>query len=157
MAKPDKRDALVTRPKDFDNRLFYAARNLAIEALCLRIETGMLRKGLDVTAVWRESSLGNPTLELKLKNPKMTATSWEFATATVAVTRDRISVLERPKISECFYRVASVHATEYWPWRESKYVGDFRELVKTMASDGYFEREVDKVNYPFDYNHHSSF
>ena len=157
MVKPDKRDALVARPKDFDNRLFYAARNLAIEALCLRIETSMLRKGFDVTAEWRESSFRNPQLELKLKNPKATATSWEFATATVGLIRDRITVLERHSISECFYSVATVHATEYWPCRESKYVADFRELVKTMAGAGYFETEVDKVNYPFDYNHHSSF
>lgn len=157
MAKPDKRDALVTRPKDFESRLFFAARNLAIEAMCLRIETSMLRQGFDVTAEWKESSRGNPTLQLKLKNPKPTATSWEFAEAAVYVARDRITVLERHNISECFYRLDSVHPTEHWPWRESKLVADFRALVRKMGDEGYFAAEVDKVNYPFEYGHHSSF
>ena len=157
MASPDKRTALESRPAEFENRLFFAARNLAIEALLLRIETSMLRAGFDVTAEWKESSRGNPSLQLKLKNPKPTATSWEVADATVWLIRDRIQVLERHKISDCLYGVDSVHPTEHWPWRESKLVAEFRERVRQMGADGYFAREVAKVNYPFDYEHHSSF
>lgn len=157
MVKPDKRDALAARPKNFEGLLFYAARNLAIEAMCLRIETSMLRQGFDVQALWKESSFGNPFLELRLKNPKPTGSGWEYASATVALTRDTITVHQRDSISECFYTVASVHATEYWPWRESKLVSSFRERVKTWGDEGYFVSEVEKVNFPFDYNHHSSF
>lgn len=157
MANPDKREALVTRPKSFDGLLFFAARNLAIEAMCLRIETSMLRQGFDVRAVWRESSFGNPVLELRLKNPKPTSSGWTYASATVALTRDTIPVHQRDSISECFYAVASVHATEYWPWRESKLVSGFREQVKKWDDEGYFVSEVAKVNFPFEYQHHSSF
>lgn len=157
MVKPDKRTTLVTRPADFDSKLFFAARNLAIEALCLRIELSMLRQGFDVTAQWKESSRGNPTLQLQLKNPKPTATSWEFAEASVYIARDRITVLERHNISECFYSVESVHPTEYAPHRQSKHVLEYRELVRKMGNDGYFASEVDKVNFPFEYGHHSSF
>lgn len=157
--KPEaKREALKTRPGDFENRLFFAARNLAIEALMLRIETGMLRKGFDVDVEWRESSYGGPTLAMKLKNPKLTPTSaWTYAEATVSISRDRINVLERHKLSDCFYSVTAVHPTEHWPFKVSKYVQGFRDLVKQLGDEGYFTAEVNKVNYPFEYNSSSSY
>lgn len=157
MAITDKRTALETRPAEFEKRLFFAARNLAIEALLLRIETSMLRKGFDVEAEWRESSRGGPVLDLRLKNPKPSASAWEFAHAAVWISRDRIRVLESQKVSECFYSVASVHSTEDSPHRESKHVQAYRKLVQKMGDDGYFANEVSKVNYPFDYQPHSSY
>lgn len=152
-----KSTALAMRPASFENRLFFAARNLAIEAMCLRIETRMLRLGFDVTAVWKEGSFGGPLLYLRLKNPKPSATGWEYAEATIWIDRDSIRVFDRDQVSECFYRVARIAATEHWPFKTSKYVQDFRNQVTELADDGFFKAEVDKVNYPFDYEHHSSF
>ena len=44
----DKRTALHGEDPDLRNRLFFAARNLAIEALLLRLENRLLREGFSV-------------------------------------------------------------------------------------------------------------
>lgn len=157
VASPEeKRVALATLPAQYENRLFYAARNLAIEAMLLRLEVLMLRGGFDVETGWRESSMYGPTIEVKLKNPKPLKSAWEFATASVTVERSTIKVPSQ-KASECFYSLKSVHSTEYSPYRESKYVQDFRAYFQRLADERYFLDEINKVNYPFDYKFFSSY
>ena len=48
------------------NRLFFAARNLAIEALLLRLENRLLREGFPVRCEWNETSFGSPSIVLQL-------------------------------------------------------------------------------------------
>ena len=148
MTHLDKRTALEARPAEFENRLFFAARNLAIEAFMLRLEVLMLRAGHDVLVEWAESSMWAPTVRIQFKNPKPTASAWQFATASVHVERERILV-PREMASECFYSLKSVSSTEYWPYKESKGVLAFRTFVQKLADDGYFASEINKLNYPF--------
>jgi hypothetical protein len=152
----EKRVALVTLPNHYENRLFFSARNLAIEALMLRIEVLMLRAGHDVKVEWQESSMYAPSIRIMFMNPKPTASSWEYATAQVYINRERINV-PREKASDCFYSLKMVHTSEHWPYKESKAVAAFRAFAQKLADEGYFETEVNKVNYPFDYSSHSSF
>ena len=152
----EKRVALVKLPDQYENRLFFSARNLAIEAFMLRLEVLMLRAGPDVLAEWVESSMWAPPVRIQFKNPKATSSSWQFATASAHVERERITV-PREKASECFYSLKSVSSTEYWPYKESKAVLAFRTFVQKLADDGYFAAEINKLNYPFDYYSHSGF
>lgn len=151
-----KRVALAKLPDQYESRLFFAARNLAIEAFMLRLEVLMLRAGHDVLVEWAESSMWAPTLRIQFKNPKPSQSAWQFATASVHVERERITV-PREKASECFYSLKSVASTEYWPYKESKAVLAFRTFVQKLADDGYFAAEINKLNYPFDYYSHSGF
>lgn len=153
----DKRVALTKLPNQYENRLFFAARNLAIEALLLRIEVLMLRAGHGVKVEWHESSMHAPSIRIMFMNPKPSSSSWEYATAAVYVERERIKVPSQDKASECFYSLKMVHTTEHWPYKESKAVQAFRTFAQKLADDGYFADEVNKVNYPFDYHSHSSF
>lgn len=152
----EKRVALTKLPDQYESRLFFAARNLAIEAFVLRLEVLTLRAGHDVLVEWAESSMWAPTVRIQFKNPKPTSSAWQFATASVHVERERITV-PREKASECFYSLKSVSSTEYWPYKESKAVLAFRAFVQKLADDGYFAAEINKLNYPFDYYSHSGF
>jgi len=152
----EKRVALATLPEQYESRLFFSSRNLAIEAVLLRLEVLMLRAGFDVEIGWRESSLQGPTIDVKLKNPKPLKSAWDFATASVTLERETIKV-SAGNASECFYCLKSVHSTEYSPYRESKYVQDFRAYFQKLADQGYFLDEINKVNYPFDYKFFSSY
>jgi hypothetical protein len=152
----EKRVALVTLPNQFENRLFFSARNLAIEALLLRIEVLMLRAGHDVKVEWHETSMHAPSIRIMFMNSKPSSSSWEYATATVYLERERIKV-PHDKASECFYSLKMVHTTEHWPYKESKAVLAFRTFAQKLADDGYFAAEINKVNYPFDYSSHSGF
>lgn len=152
----EKRVALAKLPDHYESRLFFAARNLAIEAFMLRLEVLMLREGHDVLVQWSESSIWEPQVRVQFKNPKPTQSAWQFATASLYVERERITV-PAAKASECFYSLKSVSSTEYWPYKESKAVLAFRTFVQKLADDGYFAAEINKLNYPFDYYSHSGF
>lgn len=156
MTNVDKRIALKVLPDHYENRLFFAARNLAIEAVMLRLEGLLLRKGFDCAASWAESSFSAPCLELRLANPKPSQSSWEFAHAFAYLNRETIAV-PRDKGSACFYSLKSVEAWEHCPGRESKYVLGFRDAVQALADSGHFASEIEKLNFPFDHDHHSSF
>lgn len=155
MTTVDKRKALEVLPPNYESRLFFAARNLAIEAMLLRLENAFLRKGFDCSAEWRESSFGGPVISLKLKNPKPKESAWEFATASIYVDRDTITA-PQDKASQCFYRLKDVQAFEYGG-RESKYVLGFRTMAQEMGDTGHFAAEIDKVNFPFEYGFHSNY
>jgi hypothetical protein len=151
----DKKLALTAvKPGELPNRLFYQARNLAIEAMMLRLENQLLRQGFAVNCVWSESSRGGPTVYLRMPNPKPDA-SWVCGECALHVTRERISV--PPGLSECFYTLASVHTSEYWRGRQPQKLLDFRAAVQALGDSGHLAEEIAKVNYPFEYDHHSSF
>lgn len=156
MTNVDKRIALMVVPDQYESRLFFAARNLAIEAMMLRMEVHLLRKGFDCAVSWSESSFSAPVLQLRLPNPKPTQSNWEFAQAVAYLIRDTIAV-PRDKGSACFYSLKSVEAWEYCPGRESKYVVGFREAIQALADSGYFAAEIAKLNYPFEYDFHSNY
>lgn len=158
MTEAEKRIALATLPNHYENRLFFAARNLAIEALLLRLETTFSRKGIPVKAEWQESSHPPVSIAITLKNPKPADADEEFEyyQANVRLNRETIAV-PQDKASACFYTLNRVEATQYWPYKISKYIAGFIEAVEALAADGYFAREVLKVNYPFEYDHHSAF
>jgi hypothetical protein len=154
MSDTDKRKALEVLPSHYENRLFFAARNLAIEALLLRLENLMLRKGFDCAVEWSESSFNAPVIALKLKNPKPKESSWEFATVSLYLNRDTIQA-PKDKASDCFYSLRDAQLYEYG--RDSKYVLNFRAATQELHEAGHFSSEINKVNFPFDHDHHSSF
>ena len=150
----DKKEAFSRGiPEGFVNRLFFQARNLAIESMMLRIETILLRQGFNVRCVWNESSFSAPTIGIRMYNPKPGA--WEYGACTIHLIRERISAPD--EVSNLFYALKSVQTTEYWPRKQPQQLLDFRAAVAALESQGHFAAEIAKVNYPFDYARHSSF
>jgi hypothetical protein len=150
--------AAIAAGTDFENRLFFAARNLAIEAMLLRLTVKLRDSGFPTAeCVWSESSFGAPVVEFRFRNPKPdSADSWEYGKCTLRLIRDRV-LATAPVPSDLFYEVKSLEATEYWRGPQPSRLLTFRAAVQAMFDSGELAKEVLKVNYPFDYQSHSSF
>lgn len=156
--KINKVNALKQKPEHYENQLFFDARNLAIEALLLRIEVHFLRLGFStVKANWSESSFGPPVLEIRFYNPKpgKAGQSWEYATCKLYLTRTKIQTIAQA--SECFYGLDKVVAHEYWGAKESKQLLAFRAEVVRLDETKHWAKEIHKTNFPFDHTSFSSF
>lgn len=151
MTGVDKTSALavgaLSAREDFENRLFYQARNLAIEAFLLRIDNRLLRKGFAAESSWSESSGTAPTVDIRLPNPKRVEGSWEYGTCTLRLKRESVDGPEH--LSRCYYTFSSFERDEYWQGKQPQHVAGFRDAVEAMKDE--FPREVSKLNYPFDY------
>ena len=103
------------------NRLFFSARNLAIEALLLRLENRLLREGFPVRCEWNETSFGSPgiVLQLPLRAPSNSEDDdsdnlWVVCSARVA--REKISAQD--DLSACFYSLGGPVVHETWRGRQ---------------------------------------
>src|SRR5690606_40794458 len=97
---------------DSANRLFYQARNLAIEAMLLRLETRLLRAGFPAQCVWSESSRSSPVIEIRMFNTKRaSADSWEFGQCRVVLNREAVQAPEF--LSPCVYSLRQVRSEEH--------------------------------------------
>lgn len=146
----DKRDAFARPVKDLAHRLFFQARNLAIEAMLLRVSDRLLRQGFNARCEWSEFSTSAPMVYVRLYNTK--PNSWEYGTCTLSLNRERITVEDgvHEQVSDCFYSLKDVTTTEYWGAKQPKNLLDFRNAVQALANEGFFAQEIAKVNYPFD-------
>lgn len=149
----DKRHAFVQPIPDLAHRLFYQARNLAIEAMLLRITDRLLRQGFNARCEWSESSFGAPNVYVRMYNLKPQPGRWEYGTCTLTLNRERILAPEHA--SHCFYSLKDVITTEYWGAKQPKQLLEFRSTVQALADEGYFAEEIAKVNYPFDSERYS--
>lgn len=140
---------------DFENRLFFQARNLAIEAMLLRISNGLLRQGFNVQCSWHESSYPHPDVTIKLVNPKPTANGWEEAHCSLTLRRETVSAPRH--LSDCYYSVVSLKCHCNWGSRTPALVKKFSTAVEALFASGYLTEQVEKVNFPFDYHSYSSF
>jgi hypothetical protein len=150
----DKKQALTLHTgQDFENRLFFAARNLAIESLLLRLELNLVRQGFDAKCVWREGSFGGPHLELRMMNPNKNQ-KWDYAQCRAVVSRETIAGPRH--LSQCFYALERFDKYS-GEGRESKKLLAFREAVDALYQSGDLAAEIAKVNYPFEHEFLSSF
>lgn len=148
MTTVDKKDALrgwAGKPEE-QNRLFFQARNLAIEALCLQLENRFLRAGLLVRAEWKESSFSSVSLRLTLENPKK-GQSWEEKTVSLVLKRGRISAPSH--LSDCFYEYQGSMLDG--GGRQPALLTQLVEQVRELEATGVIHKMVLRVNYPFDY------
>jgi hypothetical protein len=135
------------------NPLFFQARNLAIEAMLLRLELRLLRQSFDAECLWQESSFRPPIVEMRMRNSGKGA--WQYGKCTLIVEREKV---EAPAaLSPCFYSLQSVQTEEYWTGRQPKQLLNFRAAVADLAASGYFKDEIEKLNYPFNYESLSAF
>lgn len=149
MAELDKREALKswTGSESDQNRLFFQARNLAIESLCLRIENRCLRAGLPVQVEWKESSFPSVSLRFTLTNPKK-GQSWTELTTSVLLKRSRISA--PASLSECYYEYQG-NVLGCASGRVPALLVQLTELIQEMITEGELARIIAGANYPFDY------
>lgn len=134
---------------------FFTARNLATEALLLRIETLLLREKFPVTCHLSEASNRAAKIDIRFHNQNK-ASSWEYGTAIIHLNRDSIQVYNKDHASKIRYSLKSVVTSEYWGGKEPKKLLDFRARIDTLAQAGYFESLFNKVNYPFERGSQSS-
>jgi hypothetical protein len=153
----DKKTALESQPEGVLARLFYQARNLAIESMLLRLESLLLREGFPAKCVWRESSNSSPLWEIQYLNKDTSPDApWCHASARVIMSRKPMQVFDKD-LSALFYEVESVSSSEYWARKQPKHMLQFRDRIEELRRAGYFEAEVLKINYPFDRLFLSSF
>lgn len=152
--KMDKPYALnLYKGHDLESRLFFSSRNLAIEAMLLRLETNLLRQGFDAQCFWNESSFQSPTVMVRMMNPNKKA-NWEYGQCTAWVSRETIA--SPSHLSSCFYVLKDFSKYEE-DRRESKLLLSFRDAVERLYLSGHLATEIAKVNYPFEYPFLSSF
>ena len=156
----DKSTALHGEDPDLRNRLFFAARNLAIEALLLRLENRLLREGFPVRCEWNETSFGSPSIALQLpvrapSNSEDDDSDNLWVVCSVRVAREKISAPD--DLSACFYSLGGPVEHETWRGRQPAKLVAFQRLVQEWADTGVLAEEITKVNYPFDYDPRSSF
>lgn len=134
--------------QDDENRLFFEARNLAIEAICLRLELNLLRAGFNASVTWSESSFSGPSLKFSLKNPKETQIWEQYDGAGFYIKRDTVSGPSH--LSKLVYHSAQFSIIEPVSTRTPKLIGSFVAHLKELLASGLIDAEVNKANYPFD-------
>lgn len=154
MTTPDKKSALEawTGSADDQARLFFQARNLAIEAMCLRIDNHLLRAGLPVKTEWKESSFNSVSLRITLSNPK-SGQSWTEVDCSILIRRLRIKSPEH--LSSCFYEYQGANLS-LGP-RPTALMRDLASAVKALVDSEEMARLINEANYPFDYKPYSIF
>lgn len=140
--------------KDLVSRLFSTARNLAIEAMLLRLTVLLATKGFQVICTWHETSFGPPIINIRTYNPKPKENSWEYGEVMIYCKREVLLGVP-DNLSQCYYTVDS-WGSSYWS-RIPKLIADQEAAIKILFDVGYFHAEVEKVNYPFDNPTYSSF
>ena len=153
MNKLDQLKALAPT-LDTLNRLFFQARNLAIESMLLRLQSRLLEAGYPAQCVWREASNQAPRVSIRMLNvSRATSESWEYGECVLYLQRDLVPAPDA--VSQCYYRVKRLEVAEYWRGKQPAKLVKFRDYVSTLGDAGYFETEVAKLNYPFEYESHS--
>ena len=150
----NNKHSLIERPDNFENRLFYQARNLAIESFMLRLENKLLRLGYTVKCEWVESYNSSPQIYINYLYDKKDDT--KRGQCVLFIERETIQVFDRNNISQCYYTLKNVWIDEHWYGRQPKSVLSFRDKIKELWDHGYIESEIEKINYPFEYKSYSS-
>ena len=150
----NNKHSLIERPDNFENRLFYQARNLAIESFMLRLENKLLRLGYTVKCEWVESYNSSPQIYINYLYDKKDDT--KRGQCVLFIERETIQVFDRNNISQCYYVLKNVWIDEQWSGRQPKSVVSFRDKIKELWDHGYIEFEIEKINYPFEYKSYSS-
>lgn len=137
--------------KDVLNRLFFAARNLAIQTMLLELSMTLRRRGFPAECEWLD---GAPAvLQLRMLNESPRG-GWTHGTCRVLVER---SAATGPDcLSDRIYAAQSFDENEYWAGRQPAKLMEFRAAVREMWEAGTLQQHVLNLNYPFDYHSYSS-
>lgn len=134
------------------NRLFFSARNLAIECLLSRLGAKLAHVSpSNIQANWRESSNSAPQIEITLKNPDGDL----LATFVLPVERELVG--DRTLPSQCMYRAGETCRYIPRPGRKSAVMRRFEDEAMKLWVLGAMSAMVGSVNYPFEYVTFSSF
>lgn len=134
--------------------LFYAARNLAIEALLRNIEVRLLRMGFPAECSWDETSFG-ATAQLRICMRNTGSGSWTLGTCLVMVARHKMPAPAH--VSSFLYSASSFEGDEYWGAKQPAKLLQFRQAVQALWDSGELSGMVLGINHPFERPFHSSF
>lgn len=135
--------------EDTANRLFFAARNGIIASVLRNIEHYCFDRGFPTYANWKESSIGNPRIELIFKGKK------EYI-RSISIQRD--SIWPEPKsISPCTYRLIEINLLGSEGRKPPKKIEDWETHLNSQDFFTFLEKEINRINYPFDKDSFSIF
>lgn len=137
---------LKTNPSELLNRLFFMARNGAIDHLLRAFEHYFRDKGFVVKAEWNEhcSAAAIRLVFVDKKKAEHLRTIFLNRTAEPAPS----------SVSPCMYAIQSIATSEYYRVMP-KFAVDIHELMSTEEFQALAARLVNGANYPFTYASHS--
>lgn len=151
----DKKDILENKIQDkeylFINRLFFQARDLAIQNTLLTIEKEInehFSNKYKIEVSFNSSSFYNPSIEVKLFNKHPKRSQWEFSLCSISLKREKINV-GTENISDIYLTMERVIVSEYWRYKMPDYVKQFKEFFEAKYDSEYGKELVDNLNFPF--------
>lgn len=136
----------------FLNRLFFQARDLAIEAVLNKIKLEIMEDYKfkhKVEVDFDSSSFSLPSIVVRFYNRK--SQGWEYTTCKMILEKDSVAhnALELG-ISTVFLKFRNISRGEYWPRKIPNDVVEFWKYFEDKYANGYGEELVNRLNYPFD-------
>lgn len=128
------------------NRLFFTARNLAIENMLRRIEAYFREKKFNIIAEWSEN-YNNSSIVLKISDK-----DWRHC----GIERNIVDLKDNDAFSPCVYSLKYIQSGNYYRNSIPKKIAEMNEILKTIDFFNWLSSEVNKINYPFDYTSLSS-
>lgn len=128
------------------NRLFFMAKNGAIDHLLREFEHYFRDKGFAVKATWDEHSRGAAVRLVFLDKKKVEHSRTIYLERSVERAPD--------DVSPCMYAVKRIDTSEYYRVMP-KFAVDIHELMSAEEFQALATRLVNGANYPFTYASHS--
>lgn len=128
---------------DLINRLFFSARNLTVTKALYTIENYLINLGFDVKATWKESSFGDPHIEIIMIEKK------KEHYRSLLIKRSTEGEWHPERTSSIMYKLNKIEWSAYTPYQISAHVLKFQQ---ELASPSFFDMVkdlIDACNYPF--------
>lgn len=128
---------------DLINRLFFSARNLTVTKALYTIENHLINLGFDVKAEWKESSFGDPRIEIIMLEKK------KEHFRSLLIKRSTEGQWHPERTSSIMYKLDKIEWSAYTPYQISAHVLSFQH---ELASPYFFDMVNNLVaacNYPF--------
>jgi hypothetical protein len=128
---------------DIINRLFFSARNLTVTKALYTIENHLGNLGFDVKAEWKESSFGDPHIELIMMEKK------KEHYRSLRINRHVEGEWHPERTSSVMYKLEKIESSVYSPYQLSAHVINFQQELASTSFFDMVNNLVAACNYPF--------
>lgn len=129
--------------EDLVNRLFFSARNLTVTKALYTIENHLMNLGFDVRASWKESSFGNPHIEVIMVEKK------KEHYRSFLIKRSTEGEWHPERTSSIMYKLEKIEWSVYTPYQLSAHVMNFQNELASASFFNIVNDLVEACNYPF--------
>jgi len=130
--------------EDNINSIFYTTRNLKINEILNFIENYFQNLDFDVSAKWKESSFGNPSLVIEYQEKNK---NFKFEYSFYI---ERKTIIKNDKISQLIYILDPKLRSDYYPYKLSQQHLLFLSALKNQDFMKSLTDKLNLCNYPFD-------